>query len=176
MQTIQTDTICLAETHLDTRHPSTMSRIHSTIKCQHRKTYSRATFASSLITYGRGWKPGGTAIVSTGPTVGRILQQGSDEYGRWAWQALAAFSGRVLVVSCYQVCSFPPQLAHGPACGPKQKISAYAQQYSMIQATRVEHPDPREQFITNLGHYLRTTLNKDDKLILTGDFNSTIED
>jgi hypothetical protein len=46
----------------------------------------------------------------------------------------------------------------------------------MIQATGVEHPNPREQFITDLGHFLCTTLGKDDKLILVGDFNSTIED
>jgi hypothetical protein len=46
----------------------------------------------------------------------------------------------------------------------------------MIQATGVDHPDPRVQFITDLGQFLRTTLNKDDKLILVGDFNSTIED
>jgi hypothetical protein len=61
---------------------------------------------------------------------------------------------------------------------PKQKFSVYAQQYSMIQATGVEHPDPREQFIANLGHFflVRTSLNKDDKLILVGEFNPTMED
>jgi hypothetical protein len=66
---------------------------------------ARSTWGTSQLPSDSEYKPGGTAIISTGKTAGRVKQSGVDILGRWTYQLLDGQGDRdILLVSIYQCC------------------------------------------------------------------------
>ena len=64
---------------------------------------SKLTFATTPIPFSSTYKPGGTFIVTSGSTTGRVRQQHRDKWGRWVAQELSdSNSSTVIVISAYQ--------------------------------------------------------------------------
>ena len=175
MSTIQADIICIAETHLDTEYKDTLGKIHQSVKKAFFPAKSRVQCASSRISYGREWKPGGTALITRGSIVGRHCASGSDEYGRWAWTQLAAQGHRVLIISCYQVCV--GTATHNRTTTAKPNRTAATQQQTMFTRKGILGTTPRREFIKDLTEFIShmCPTNRGDKIVLVGDFNETME-
>ena len=53
--------------------------------------------------------------------------------------------------------------------------TAFRQQYSLLWASGVLHPDPRRQFLTDLQEFLVTHQTLGDRILLLGDFNTDLD-
>jgi Endonuclease/Exonuclease/phosphatase family len=105
-----------------------------------------------------------------GPIVGRVIEKGADELGRWTWQSLTAKTGKVVVVCCYQVCTASTSSTR------ISSASAYSQQASILRQRGVERPNPRAQFIQDLRAFLTKHVLSNDRVIIVGDFNESLEE
>jgi hypothetical protein len=103
MKTVEADIICLAETHLDTLYRPTNNIVRQTLQKNYKDIHYCHQFASSNITYNTIHKRGGVGLLTVGPIVGRVIEKGADDLGRWTWQSLTAKTGKVVAVCCYQV-------------------------------------------------------------------------
>jgi exonuclease III len=162
--------VCLAETHLDTLYRTTNHLIRHTLQKNYRDTHFRYQFASSNITYNTIHKRGGVGLLTVGPIVGRVTEKGADDLGRWTWQSLTAKTGKVVVVCCYQVC------ATSTSSTRISSASAYSQQASIVRQRGVEHPNPCAQFIHDLRVFLTKHVLPNDRVIIAGDFNESLDE
>jgi hypothetical protein len=99
---------------------------------------ARSTWGTSQLPSDSEYKPGGTAIISTGKTAGRVKQSGSDPLGRWTYQLLDGQGDKdILIVSVYQCCKSPTN--------PKG-LTAYRQQEVLLSESDKTDRDPRQKF------------------------------
>ncbi len=105
----------------------------------------------------------------SGNLSGRIIQYGSDpNLGRWSFLRLRGHNGiHVLVVTAYLVCKTSIN-----STGP---TTAFRQQYTILRSQGVTHPNPRQQFLTDLGAFLKQHQDMGDRIILLGDFNTDLD-
>lgn len=171
-QEVQADIACYQEINLDT----TQYQVNQTVQTTTRQFWHRArvNLASSTITFQNQWKPGGTAIISTGSITGRVIATGHDELGRWSYQTFQGGNRRQLtVISAYQVVAKYIQ--------SKGQFSAGAQQQSLLIRHGDNVRDPRQAFRRDLKKFLHQLLSKQNNdiqsdVLLVGDFNEQIGD
>jgi len=127
---------------------------------------ARSTWGTSQLPLDSEYKPGGTAIISTGKTAGRVKQSGSDPLGRWTYQLLDGQGTKdILIVSVYQCCKSPTN--------PKGS-TAYRQQEVLLSEMDRTDRDPRRNFYRDLTKFVKSyTTRKDIAVtpILIGDWN-----
>jgi hypothetical protein len=100
---------------------------------------ARSTWGTSQLPSDSKYKPGGTAIISTGKTTGCVKQSGSDPLGKWTYQLLDGQGDKdVLIVSVYQCCKSPTN--------PKG-LTAYRQQEVLLSELDKTDGDPAKFFI-----------------------------
>ena len=95
-QEVQADILCIQEHNLDTTQYDVRTTLQQTAKKYWQR--SRLTISSSPITFSSTWKPGGTAILSTGSITGRIIATGADEWGRWSYHTLQGQQRRQVTI------------------------------------------------------------------------------
>ena len=137
-QEIQADILCIQEHNLDTTQYQVQQIIHQTTRKHWQR--SRLNMASSPMTFSNTWKPGGTAILSTGSITGRITASGTDEWGRWSYQTFQGQNQRLFtVINIYQVVD--------KFSNDKGAYTAYAQQRNLLIRQGDTHLTPRQAFI-----------------------------
>jgi exonuclease III len=164
METIRADIFGFAETKLDCRNAQVRSMIHAAK--QKVWEHSRIMTCSSVSTWQSLYKPGGTLLGITGPLVGRVRQQVQDDLGRWVGVELLGRDGRCVVVLCaYQVCQKYNNAGYA---------TAYQQQVALLRIRGVDRPNPRAQFVKDLGSLVKEYRKRSFDIILMGDFNEVI--
>jgi hypothetical protein len=124
--------------------------------------------ATSSIPADKFYKPGGTMLLAQGNVVGRIKERGSDPLGRWSWIKLIGRNKRLItVISAYQVCIRPTH-----ATG----TTAYHQQESLLRQKGITKPKPRKYFHRDLNDFVKTSKNRQELIILVGDFNEPMNE
>jgi hypothetical protein len=104
---------------------------------------SRTTYSSAPAPTTSTYQPGGTLLTINGHTTGRVAKSGSDPWGHFCWYQLQGRRDEGISIICaYRVC----QSTLGVA-GP---LTAYQQQYSLIRASGVAAPNPRQHVLTDI--------------------------
>ena len=113
--------------------------------------------------------PGGTAMIVTGNAVGRIEPNGTqgDPMGRWSFIHLRRKNQKpVTVYTVYQVCLQPTNaIGH----------TAWHQQRLTLNMQNRTNTHPRQAFIEDLTHSVRTFQALNHDIIIGGDFNETTD-
>lgn len=169
-QEVQADILCIQEHNLDTTQYQVQQIIHQTTRKHWQR--SRINIASSPMTFSGTWKPGGTAILSTGSITGRITATGTDTWGRWSYQTFQGQHQRqVTVITIYQVVDKFSQ--------DKGTYTAYAQQRNLLIQQGETHIHPRQAFIRDLRQFIQQTKTQypgQHEILVLGDFNEQIGD
>jgi hypothetical protein len=144
-QEVQADILCIQEHNLDTTEYKVTKIVRETAHRHWQRV--RTTIASTPIQFSGTWKPGGTAIMSTGSITGRTTATGHDEWGRWSYHT---FQGKnrllVTVITVYQVVAkFAPD---------KGQFTAAAQQRSLLIRQGDEITDPRQAFQRDIRQFI----------------------
>jgi hypothetical protein len=164
------DILGMAETNLD------WSRSEARHQCNnHWRKYwptLSVTTASSPITFGSTYQPGGVAQLVGGKWTGRISKTGTDPrgLGRWAYTTIQGKQGvHITTITAYKVCKNTVA-----AAGAK---TAYMQQWSMLRIASNPDPNSRQQFIYDVDEFL-TALRQDPKheILLMLDANENINE
>jgi len=113
--------------------------------------------------------PGGTAMIVTGNAVGRIEPNGTqgDPMGRWSFIHLRRKNQKpVTIYTVYQVCLQPTNvIGH----------TAWHQQRLALNMQNRTNSHPRQAFIEDLTHSVRTFQAMNHDIIIGGDFNETTD-
>jgi exonuclease III len=158
---------CIQEHNLDTTQYKVNKIIRETAR-QHWQR-SRTNIASSPIPFSGTWKPGGTAILSTGSLTGRITATGSDEWGRWSYQTFQGHNGLLItIITVYQVVE--------KFTTDKGNFTAAAQQRSLLLRQNDTIIEPRRAFQRDLHRLLVHLQTKGHELLILGDFNERLGD
>jgi endonuclease/exonuclease/phosphatase family metal-dependent hydrolase len=166
-QEIQADILCIQEHNLD----STQYHVNQTLQQTARKHWqrSRLSLASSPIMFTGTWKPGGTAILSTGSITGRITATGSDAWGRWCYHTFQGQHLRhITIITVYQVVE--------KFTTDKGQYTAASQQRSLLIRQGELHLDPRKAFQRDLRSFLQQLQELRHEVMILGDFNERLGD
>ena len=130
----------------------------------------RAVMASTPLEYHTAHKPGGVLAVTMGKLSGRVLETGSDEFGRWVYTKFNASGNKnVTVIGIYQPCDQNYKTA-GPT-------TSTIQQYSLLkQAGRHNPHRVRHHYATDLVQFVKECQSKGEQVCVGGDFNETLGD
>jgi hypothetical protein len=164
VQRIHGDHVGIAEPNIDDTYWETNDIIHRTAK----RTFAHVCVdtATSPISTGSKYKPGGTMSMALGNLVGRIIDRGGDSLGRWSFIRYTGIGHRtVMVVSAYQVCVRPTN-THG--------TTAFHQQQAIFQRERRSDINPRSNFKKDLMTALQIWKARGDSIVLMGDFNEDL--
>ena len=97
---------------------------------------------------------------------GRVRKTIEDDLGRWTGAELLGLDGRNVAIICaYQVCQL---------YGSAGQSTAYQQQASLLGQKGQLQPNPRKQFILDLGRLVKSYHDLNCDIILMGDFNKVI--
>lgn len=92
-------------------------------------------------------EPGGVCQLMLGRILNLHKQSGSDDLGRWAWQQIRIDGIRsIYVITAYRVCPKPSATSH--------MKTAWHQQCRGLVRRKLRYPDPRKQFLLDLGKFL----------------------
>ena len=106
-------------------------------------------------------------ILATEGITGRVTQQTSDTLGRWTYLQMAGRNGRILnFITAYQVCARPTN---------KTGTTAYHQQESLLRTQGRIDPHPRRNFRKDLTAFLKPMKQRNEHIILAGDFNEPLD-
>ena len=127
---------------------------------------SRSIWGTSLYTTDSEFKPGGTAIISTGKSASRVKKSGTDKLGRWTYQILDGQGNKdVLIISVYQCCKRPTN--------PNGATSYHQQEVLLSEMDRTD-TDPRRNFFHDIKTFIKGIVDKDNvetTPIIIGDWN-----
>ena len=169
MAMLQVDSWGIYELNLDTQRPAVKDILFNTVRRD--QEHNRLVFGSSTIPSRKSnYKPGGVLLATTGRMTGRVVRQGTDRMGRWAFQIFAGTGGKLLtLITAYQVCQ--------QAVVEDDKIKSFtcsAQQVSMLrQEGRYE--SPRDAFIQDMICFIREQQNRGSDILLFGNFNEPLQ-
>ena len=128
-----------------------------------------STASSNEISLSPTYQPGGTATGLLGPWSGRAIQQISDPagLGRWSGFSLVSSNNRQLhIITAYRPCQHSISNAGDE--------TAYAQQFRILRTASHSSPEPRQQFLTDLGQQLQQWSSSSHDIILMMDGNESI--
>ena len=158
------DIQCYSEVNANVLRTDQRQKFHD--GCKRIDKTSRSVWGTSLLPTDSDYKPGGTAIVSTGKTAGRVKKSGSDKLGRWTYQLLDGKGDKdILIISVYQCCKRPTNPG---------KTTAYHQQIVMLSEMNRIDKDPRRNFYRDLKKFMESFLINEVSTvipILLGDWN-----
>ena len=110
---------------------------------------SRTIYSSAPPLTPSKYQPGGTLLTITGHTTGRIMDHGSDPWGRFCWHRLRGRREEgIHIISAYWVCQ---QKTHNP--GP---FTAFQQQYTLMRQAGIPDPNPRQRLLDDLSTLIQT--------------------
>ncbi len=110
------------------------------------------------------YQPGGVLQTITGHVTGRVRQQGSDKYGRFAWHLLQGSRDEgIVVITAYRVC----QTSNA---GPN---TAFTHQQSAMMKDGVVNPRPRKQVLIDLTKFIAEMRLKGCRPIVMLDANGS---
>ena len=126
---------------------------------------SRVVCASNAsMSYEDGYQPGGSMLAVTGTQVGRILESGSDPWGRFTWiEMKGTRDNGLLVISAYRVSQLK-----GTKAGPN---TAYTQQLNEMIKEGDLTLDPRTRILTYLRYLITAKRAQGFRPILMMDAN-----
>jgi exonuclease III len=166
LKEINADVACLQEHNLDISKHEISICLRNTAERHFKR--SKVKFSHTQSDYFlHSYKPGGTAMIARESIVGRHVESGADEWGRWTFQVFIGTQQKKLwVFSLYQVVNAGNIRRLGAS-------TASAQQVSLLRSERSDYEStPRQAFKadleTKLMEILREPLNQ---VILLGDFN-----
>lgn len=110
------------------------------------------------------YQAGGTLLMTHSNTIGRIVERGSDQWGRFSWMTLRG--GRdegILVVSAYRT---PHRKNDKP--GP---FTAFTTQYESLRKLGVKDPDPRQRILDDLTRLIEEKRSTGFRPIIAMDAN-----
>ena len=167
---MQADHITWIETKEDTHKPKVRSRIHNHCRKVFGVGHYRATMAHTSVEHGSDKKPGGLLSITSGPTMGRVLETGSDPWARWVYTKFSASGGRnITLIAIYQPCKNTVRDA-GPT-------TTFTQLYSLM--AKAGRPNPhrvRKHFTSDLVTFVKKCQANDELVCVGGDFNETLGD
>ena len=115
-----------------------------------------------------GYLPGGVLQAIIGHHNGRIRQQGSDKWGRFAWHTMLGRRDEgIIVITAYRVCQ-----RKGTRTTAR---TAYNQQISEMISEGYQNLDPRNQILTDLAILIKEKRNEGYLPILMMDANEEWE-
>jgi len=164
---VQADVLGIAESNIDFTKFHVRTTCYDAIK----KILSRSklTVSDTPIQTKGTYKPGGTMLLSQGSILGRLVDSGKDEMGRWSYQK---FAGRnniiVTVIAAYQVCQ--KNVSH------KGRYTAAAQQESLLRQRNESDTNPRRHFRQDISKFLSRCLQESNEVLLMGDFNESLSE
>jgi exonuclease III len=170
MAAIQADILGFAEVNQDTSNYDIKRQLEAVAAKQFGQM--RLIAATSNRAVRKTFKPGGTMMLTTNSMAKWIHETSRDRMGRWVTTRYRGENNQKLsVIMAYQVCQHK-RTGHNTAVN---------QQINMILEEAVANGihtrlNPREAFINDLIHFIRTRQQDGDKIILIGDFNETMTD
>ena len=133
---------------------------------RHTVEHSKIVWSTTTTKFDNMYKPGGTMCGVIGNAVARVKEVGRDDLGRWSYIKLRGKEGRVInIITVYQVCKKPETAMN------KGKCTAATQQRSLLIQRNKQDPSPIKHFRTDLNALLKTMTDKEEMIILLGDFN-----
>jgi len=153
------------EHNLDTNQPAVEGALRKTTS----KTWGEAKLVTGTTSQrsANQYKPGGTLAVTAGHLVGRIVSSSSDYMGRWTRTVLSGRQGTIVVVyNTYAVGKRNPN-----ECG---ETTVVRQQQSILIHEGRPDTDPCTNHMLDLRRCLREDHQEGFKIILGGNFNTTI--
>lgn len=159
------DLFLLQEHILELSNHKTLSSVHNTVKTFWKTP--KTSHAQSDTQFDTNHKPGGTMTLVAPTATSRHQQTMSDSMGRWIVTKLNGKQGHVLNVV---------NIHHCIDCGNihcAKSMSVYAQQWAMLHVTQKE-PNPIQQFSHDLEAMLSLMLQKNEDILLAGDFNEEL--
>ena len=103
----------------------------------------RAVFAAGMAPHDCKFLPGGNLLTTNGSVSGRIIDSGSDKWGRFCWFTLRGRRDEgILVITAYRVCH---EASDNP--GP---LTAYTREYVAMREAGIEKPNPRRQILDDI--------------------------
>jgi len=158
------------EHHLAMNNPDIPERINRVEKQMHGKNRIKCfLYSSQERTENNSKLMGGTGIITTQETIGRIKPNGhgGDPMGRWTYVHLRIGLDRTLtVISIYQVCQSPTNKVGGTAWHQQRR-------HLDLQSRSGEHP--REAFMKDLSDLIQKFQEKKHEIIVGGDWNESIQ-
>ena len=113
------------------------------------------------------FKMGGTITGINGGWSGRKHSSGSDPLQRWTWTSLNGQSGKILtVITTYRPC----------VTTNDGECTINMQQIRDLLNSGIEHPDPREALLCDLGDFIAHLHEDNHTVFLLGDMNSDVQD
>ena len=124
--------------------------------------------ASTPITAGTYFKPGGTLAACIGNVKGRLIEMGSDNSGRWVFIKLRRAQAAPITVICtYQVVDTNP-LTSGPTTYATQLLSLYLSQ------GRANPHKLRHHHTEDLITFVKECQAAGESILVAGDFNEAL--
>eukprot|EP00957_Ditylum_brightwellii_P211962 15366814-Ditylum_brightwellii.AAC.1 len=160
LQMNQVDIIGISEHNLDT----TKSYVYRKICAAIYQTTSNSVikmFGSNILAPNI-YKPGGTMIYTMGNVTSRKMETVSDKLGRWSYVKLVGKDHNITTIVVVYV----------PCKTTKTGTSTYHQQLTLFNKSSSTRIEPQKQYIKDLKHWLKQCKEKNEKLIIAGDFNS----
>ncbi|OEU15138.1 hypothetical protein FRACYDRAFT_239817 [Fragilariopsis cylindrus CCMP1102] len=165
-QDLQIDIQCYSEVNSNFLRTDIRQKFHEGTKRVDRS--ARGTWGTSQLPTASDseFKPGGTAIISTGKSAGRMKKSGSDNLGRWTYQLLDGQGEKdILIICVYQCCKNPTN--------PKG-MTAYHQQEILLSEMDRPDTEPRRNFYRDLKEFIEGFVNGDGTNVvpmIIGDWN-----
>jgi hypothetical protein len=159
----QVDLLGLAETNLDWQS----YRIHN--QCRHHLAsfWQQHVFqvASSTITFGLTYQPGGVAMLTGNRWASRVSKKHTDALGRWVYNRMQGRANTNLTINAaYQPCK-----TEGPT-------TAYQQQWILLRPRGIGNPNQQQAFVDNLDTILLSLLAKKHEFVLILDANKSMSE
>jgi hypothetical protein len=157
------DIQCYSEINVNILRTDQRQKFHE--GCKRIDKSSRSIWGTSQLPADSDYKPGGTAIISTGKIAGRVKKNGSDKLGRWTYQLLDGQGDKdILIICVYQCCKSPTP----------GKTTAYHQQVVLLSEMNRTDKDPRRNFYRDLKKFMESFLIDEESNVIPfiiGDWN-----
>lgn len=149
----------------ETNYAFTTNRTHNLLqhlKRQHRQAVISTSRCNEI--NNTEYQPGGTLTVAIGPLASRVHSKGQDKthMGRWSYITIRRTTQPPLtIITAYRV----------PKAANPGDYTAHAQQMRQLRMAGYDHPNPREQCLTDLTSQIQHLQSHQHSIILLIDAN-----